>query len=1390
MALAAFHPSVARWFAECVGEPTLPQVRGWEAIRRGEHTLIAAPTGSGKTLAAFLVALDGLLRQGDALADETTVLYVSPLRALSNDVRLNLERPLAALRERDPSLPEVRVLVRTGDTSAKDRAAMRRKAPHVLVTTPESLFILLASVSGRRMLRAVRTVIVDEIHALAPNRRGAHLALSLERLTALAGVRVQRVGLSATQRPIQEVAHFLGGTETRAPSESPSDTPAPRRVTVVDSGHLRHLDIAMELPGTPLAPVCSHEQWKEIHERIAALVGAHRTTLIFVNTRKLAERTAVRIAEIVGEGVVTAHHGSLSRERRQDAERRLKDGKLRALVATASLELGIDIGDVDLVVQIGATWSIATFLQRVGRAGHGVGRTPKGRLFPLTIEDLVYGAALLDAVSRRELDKLEIPRGGLDVLAQQIVASCVGGAQSRDVLFSMLRSAWPYRDLPRADFDACVALHTGGVAAVSDAAGSAALGASTPSRSARFALLHADDVNGTLRATRRAAIACATSGGAIPDNAQYEVRQEPEGIQIGHLDEDFAVESSVGDIVQLGTTSWRILKVEPGTIRVADAQGSPPTVPFWRGEAPSRTQELAAAAARVRRLALDAETAGGCGGNEVLPRSDAACGGNEVPPRSGTSTRSPLPGVPEGAWTQITDHVKAGVAVLGELPTTETIVAERFFDETGGMQLVIHAPFGGRVNRAWGLALRKRFCRGFGFELQAAATEDAILISLAPQHGFAVEDVFSFLHPNSARHVLEQAVLGSPLFLTRWRWDVTRALVVERFGKGRRVPAPLLRMRCDDALVAAFPAVLACPETLPGGDTEIPLHHPVVRQAMDDCLDEAMDVAGYVDVVRKLRAGEIRTRAVDVPEPSSFARSIMAAQPWAFLDDGAIEERRTQAVQTRRTLDPKAADTVGALDPAAIARVREEAWPDPRDAEEVHEALRWMGYVRDAEAGPWSAWLAELAAARRVVHETVAGDGRWYAAETSREPKSLLRGRLEALGPVFAADAALGADAAAHLAELGSEGFALRCRIDGKDAWCERRLLARIHRATIEGLRREIEPVTAAELLRFLATWQHATEERKLDGPRGVVEVVRQLAGFEIPAAAWEASVLPLRVRGYRREFLDQATLSGEVAWLRLSPGAATSRGAPIRTTPVALVPREDLDRWLGVAPPRPASDGVAEPPSSDASAVLDVLTARGASFPQEIERRAGLLPSQADRALGELVGRGLVTCDSFAGLRRLVVPAARRRPTIALPGRWSLVPRGAPEPVAPGGPEMSDAEFAARALLRRWGVVFKRVIDRERLGVPWFDIVRALRRMELRGDVRGGRFVGGFSGEQFALPDAVELLRRTRRETRDGTAPKHAPLDVSAADPLNLEGILTPAARVAKNARRRVAIG
>ncbi len=1256
----------------------------------------------GKTLAAFLWAIDSLLTQGEALREETSVLYVSPLKALANDIQKNLRGPLAEIRALDPTLPEIRVLVRSGDTPAKEREAMRKRPPHILVTTPESLYILLTTEGGRSMLRTVRTVIVDEVHAVLGDKRGSHLALSLERLEVLcsrpAGA-VQRIGLSATQKPVEDVGRFLVGAD--------------RPCVLVDEGHRRELDVAVEIPPSPLEPVCSHEIWSEIYARIAALVQAHTTTLVFVGTRKLAERAAAQLSKLLGDDAVACHHSSLSKERRLDAEQRLKTGKLRALVATASLELGIDVGDVDLAIQVGTPKSIATFLQRVGRSGHGVGRTPKGRLFPLTRDELVEAAALLRALRLGLLDRTPQPSAPLDILAQQIVAACVAESWNEDDLFAALRRAWPYREIAREDFDAVLAMHADG----------------------RSALLHRDAVNRRVRATRRARLTAITSGGAIPDTTQYRVVLEPEGTHVGAIDEDFAIESNAGDVFQLGNASWRILRIERGLVRVADAQGAPPSLPFWVAEAPSRTRELSELVGLVRE------------------HGDAAWLEREC-------------GVSPEVAREIALYLEEGRRTLGTVPTQARLVLERFFDESGGAQLVLHSLYGGRINRALGLALRKRFCRRFGFELQAAANEDAIVLSLTPEHSFPLEEVFDYLRAESVEDLLVQAVLVTPTFAARWRWNAGRSLLLERFRNGRPVAPQIQRMRADDLLAACFPAAAACGETLPPGDLEIS-DHPMARQTIEDCLHEAMDVDGLVEVLRGLRDGRIERVAVDVSEPSVFARSVLSVRPYGFLDDAPLEERRTQAVHARRSLRARDADDVGALDPEAIARVREEAWPDPRNAEEVHEALLWMGFVALVEAKPWQEWLEALAAERRVVLE----DGRWFAVEATREPKAVLRGRMEALGPVFADDPRIGlparADPVPHLHDLERDGALMRTRLDGREAWCDRRLLARIQRYTLDRLRREIEPVSAADFLRFLAAWQHVAEGHRLEGPAGVRTVIRQLAGFEAPIARWERRLLGPRVKGYRSEWLDDLMLSGEIGWGRLTAAGKSA----LRSTPIALFPREEIESWSALAAPRLAPEL-----SGPAQKTCAALTQRGALFLRDLERAAGLLPSDAERGLEELIALGLVTSDSFASVRAMLRPSWQRKEPAVGAGRWSLSPPPLPN-------DANTAEFLARALLRRWGVIFRALLERERLACPWRELARACRLLELRGEVRGGRFVSGFSGEQFAAPEAVTLLRKIRRE-ESGT-----PVALSASDPLNLDGVLTQAERVPTTRMRTILV-
>lgn len=1382
-ALEHFHPAVAGWFRRAFPAPTEPQARAWPAIRAGGNVLLAAPTGSGKTLAAFLAALDSLVRLGleGGLSEQTRVLYVSPLKALSNDIHRNLERPLAGIRRELAALglPEVEIhaLVRTGDTPQAERGRMRRKPPHILVTTPESLYLLLTSDSGRRALASTRTVIVDEIHALAANKRGAHLALSLERLEHLCARRPARIGLSATQKPIEEMAAFLAGVG--------------RACTIVDAGHRRPCDLALEVPDSPLEAVMSGDVWEQVYDRLAELVCEHRSTLVFVNTRRLAERVARALTERLGPDAVTSHHGSLARELRLEAESRLKRGELKALVATSSLELGIDVGHVDLVCQIGTPRAISALLQRVGRSGHAVGALPKGRLFPLSRDDLVECAALLGAVRRGELDRLRIPEKPLDVLAQQIAAEVACGECDEQALFERLRRAWPYRDLAREEYGAVVRMLAEGFATRRGRSG---------------ALLHRDAVNRRLRPRAGLRLTAVTCGGTIPDTADYAVVLEPHEQVIGSVNEDFAVESLAGDIFQLGNASYRILRVETGRVRVEDARGLPPSIPFWLGEAPARSDEVSAAVSRLRselESRLDDGTA-----HDYLAR--------EI-------------GIAPQAAQQIVDYFAAAKAALGALPTRELLVLERFFDESGGAQLVIHSPYGSRVNRAWGLALRKRFCRKFNFELQAATTEDAIVLSLTTAHSFALEEATRYLNSRTARALLVQALLDSPMFTTRWRWVATIALALPRCRGATRIAPQLQRMQAEDLLAAVFPDPLACRENL-AGEREIP-DHPLVAQTLSDCLTEAMDVQGLERLLERIECGEVRVTVRELAGPSPLALEVLCARPYAFLDDAPLEERRTQAVYARRWLDARSAADIGRLDAAALARVREEAWPQAATADELHDALTWIALVTEAEAEAQPAWgglLRELARQGRAARLVpfASGTGFWIAAErlpefTAVHPGArldpqiaappecaarrwrreaalleIVRGRLEGLGPVtaqrLAADIVVPlAEVNAALAALEAEGFAMRgvfAPEAGAEQWCERRLLARIHRYTIERLRREIEPVCAADFMRFLFDWQRVSAAERMAGPDALAAVLSQLEGYEAAAAAWETELLPARVQGYEPAWLDDLCLSGRVVWARLGATRGRVGGsqapAPVRATPVTLVARRSLPAWAALAGPARLEL------SSRARAVADYLAHRGASFFEDLVAGLDLPRTFVEDALRELVVAGLVHSDGFSGLRALLLPAQRRKPVagqrrrrtalfgVEDAGRWALVPRGA-EP----GPPHAHAERVARSLVRRYGVVFWRLLAREAEWLPpWRELLAAFRRLEARGEVRGGRFVAGFSGEQFAAPEAVGVLRGVRNREPCGEL-----IVVSGADPLNLSGLIVPGPKVPAIAGNRV---
>src|SRR5450432_2235982 len=1420
--LAWAHPVVQEWFISKFGTPTEPQEQGWPHILARRTTLISAPTGSGKTLAAFLICIDSLVRTALSgnLSDRTEILYVSPLKALGNDIQKNLEGPLAEITElagqKGLLMPRIRVAVRTGDTLPHERQAMLKRPPHILVTTPESLYILLTAGRSREILRDVNTVIVDEIHAVADDKRGSHLTLSLERLDSLTGRRAVRIGLSATQKPIEVVAHYLTG----------NGQPEPQ---IVNIGHMRTLDLAIEVPGQELGPVASNEMWDEIYDRIVQLVQEHRSTLVFVNTRRLVERIAFSLSGRMGEDTVAAHHGSLARKMRLDAENKLKNGKVKVLVATASLELGIDVGFVDLAIHIGSPRAIAVALQRFGRSGHWRGAVPKGRFFVTTRDELIECAALVRCIHQGELDRLIIPESPLDVMAQQIVATCCAEEWDEDELFALVKRAYPYRDLERKDYDDIVAMLADGIA----------------SQRGRYgAYLYHDKVNRKLKARRGARMVAIINGGAIPETNLYNVIAEPEGVMVGTLHEDFAIESMKGDIVLLGNTSWRIRRIEAaGRVIVEDAHGAPPSIPFWLGEAPGRTEELSQQVGELRQMISD-----------LTPNTVPGFVNQKSPETlHAVDWLKQECGLDDAGAEQAIEYIVCGRAVLGAVPTANTIIAERFFDEGGGMQLIVHAPFGTRINKAWGLSLRKRFCVSFNFELQAAATDNGVNISLAEQHSFPLADVFNFLHENTVKDVLQQAALLSPLLETRWRWDANRSLALLRYWNGKKIPLQVQRTRSADLLASVFPGAAQCQENA-DGPIVIP-DHPLIREVMKDIFQEAMDLEGLKNVLRRIRSGDLKCIAVDTPVPSVFSHEILNSNPYSFLDDAPLEERRARAVGLRRTLPEAVLKEVGGLDPAAIDEVRAGAWPDVREADELADALHTLIGIPEDCLTPdgrrstevWLPFFDHLRMSHRATRASVRRDAVsadspfddgeiffWVSAEKAQHFRAIYpEARFEEELPAIAGDApslddalkamvtgwlahtgpttaiALGSFLGVNVTEIEktllrieSSGLILRGHFTNKPAqetqvplstvglpanleWCERRLLARIHRLTLGSLRTQIEPVTAATFMRWLFRWQHVAPGTQVRGERGTLEVVKQLQGFEVAASAWERHVLMQRIANYEPADLDQLCMTGAVGWGRLSPHPAmlqeTSTGVrrvvPTSVAPITFFVREEAE-WMALPSVHSAHEDARNQIkglSPAAREVMEYLKSHGACFFIDIVRGSGKTKADVETGLWELVAAGLVTADGFDNLRALIDPRRRsavgngktNRPRHSA-GRWSLL-----SPLQGEDPQKA-IESVCKMLLERYGVVFRELLARECILPRWRDLLINFRRMEDRGEIRGGRFISGFIGEQFALPMAVDSLRATKSLPASGEA-----ITISASDPLNLAGIVVPGERV-----------
>lgn len=1390
------HPLVRDWFSEKLGKPTEPQILGWAAISNKKTTLISAPTGSGKTLAAFLSCINRLVIKAvnHSLKPETEILYISPLKALSNDIHKNLTEPLAEIKKlahlRNIIMDDIDVAVRTGDTMMKDRQKMIKKPPHILVTTPESLYILLTASKSREILKNVKTVIVDEIHALVNNKRGSHLALSLERLTHLVQHNILRIGLSATQKPIETVAEFLAGPNRLKP-------------VIIDKGHVRKLELNIEVPNSELGPVASNEMWDEIYDKITNLSEQNRSILVFVNTRRLAERIAHHLSERIGEDQVTAHHGSLSRKLRHDAENKLKLGKLKVLVATASLELGIDIGTVDLVCQIGSPRAMSIALQRVGRSGHWYGAISRGLFFATTRDELLECCALVYAISHGKLDNLIIPKEPIDILAQQIIASCAADDWLEADLYKMIKEAYPYKNLSLETFHAVIEMLSNGVAG---------------SRGRYGAYLFRDQINGIVKGRRGSRLTAITSGGAIPETGLFSVVAEPDGAMVGTLDEDFAVESNRGDIILLGTTSWQIKRVEnaAGRVLVENAHGAPPNVPFWRGEAPGRTIELSEQVSDLRQIL-----------NDLLPIMDPPA--IEIAKQHNTKEAiqwlKTNCSVDESGAEQLIEYLLQGRAILGSIPTLNNIIAERFFDESGGMQLIIHAPLGMKINKAWGLALRKSFCRSFNFELQAAATDNGLNICLAEQHSFPLADVFHFIHPNSLKENLIQAILQSPIFKTRWRWTATRSLALVRFRNGRKVPPNIQRMLSDDLLAAVFPDAAACQDNLAGRDIELP-DHPLINETMKDILTDALDLEGFTKLITAILQGSIRCIAVDTPTPSVFCHEILNANPYAFLDDAPLEERRARAVEMRRTLPETLLQNIGKLDPTAILEIQQQAWPDIRSEDELQDALQTFIAIPESvmqKAIHWPELCQILNTQKRVGSAKVNGIGFWFAVEKQKTfsiiyPNAtmdthlkeiekvypnkedamvnLIQGWIQHLGPTTNEELSSllqieSSDTEQALLRLENSGSILRgnFRNIGSIEWCDRRLLARIHRLTLGQLRKEIAPVNAAVFMNWLLKWQHLGSGNQLRGENGLFEIIKQLQGFELPANAWEGQIFSKRITAYERDMLDKLCLTGRVGWGRFSKHASLTiaedetdqykRIIPTSIVPITFFVREELcelneeDEAINTN----VEINLESSLSSNAKKILRFLEKKGASFFSDIQRGIHILESELENGLWELVAVGAITADSFDNLRALIDPQRRLNKrgrhgrTRYSTGRWSVLTQ-----------DHLTIEEQCWSLLKRYGVVFRDLLQREKNLPRWRDLLISLRRLEDRGEIRGGRFVDGFNGEQFALPYVVDSIRAFRSQQ-----PKNEIISISAMDPLNLIGIILPGSKVSSLSKKKI---
>ncbi|MCE9598991.1 MAG: DEAD/DEAH box helicase [Spirochaetia bacterium] len=1339
-----FHPAVAGWFEQTLGSPTQIQNLAWPVLRKGNHALISAPTGSGKTLAAFLSILDELvcLSQSDELPQESRVLYISPLKALSNDIEKNLNVPLAGICERleqsGGTAPRIDIMVRTGDTNSSQRARMLRIRPQIIVTTPESLYVLLTSESGRNLLSTIRTVIVDEIHAIVGSRRGSHLALSLERLEHLVGRRIQRIGLSATVKPLELVAEFL--------CPDPGDP-----CIILDEGHTRQTDVKMMLPELPLGAVMTQEAWGQIHRQLVDQIQSHNTCLIFVNNRRLCERLARHLSELLGQERVGAHHGSLSRVQRLKAENALKAGELKVMVSTASLELGIDIGSIDLVVQISSPRSIHTFLQRIGRSEHRRDGISKAILIPLTRDDLVECTALLRAMYAGKLEAIAIPNKPLDILAQQIVAEISCREYERSELLALIQRSYPYKCITDAEFEQILDMLQEGY--------SLRFG-----KRARY--IFYDRMQGIIQPRRIARLSAITNGGAIAENFEYEVILEGDQVFLGTVHEDFAIESLAGDVFQLGNQFWRILRISVGKVFVAPAPNSTPSMPFWVAEAPGRTDELSRAVSDLREMA-NLELASGRYAPTLVRET----------------------GITEYGALQLAEYFQETKGLLGHVPSMDRIIIERFFDEAEDCHIVIHSPYGTRINRAWGLALRKRFCRKFNFELQAAATDDAILFSLSHTHSFALPEVFSYLKKASAERILVQALLDAPMFEIRWRWNASRALAILRMYGGKRIVPQIQKSQAQDLIALVFPDQIACAENL-SGERQVP-DHPLVNQTIHDCLHEAMDVRGWEAVLSRIESQEIQITSVDTPAASALSHEILNARPYAFLDDAPLEERRTRAVRTDvRPMTPEE------IPDDLVDQVRRASLPEPRDEAELYDALTAFGIlpIKEAQLLNSCGALDSIIESGRVrVTEPgflLSGDRLQHVAlifpewlidvpvriqnPTLTQAQALdevVLGHMELIGPLEAAE--LQKRIPVSIAQIKESFLRLELAgtifvMPGKDGvYCERAFWSRMR--NFSRIQKPAE-ATPQDYMNFLFTWQHLTQDSKMQGLDAVETIARQLQGFAMPAESWQ-QVFKSRITDFVPSALDQVFLTGKFLWWRhVKPGEAPRRTVT-RNVPIMILSREML-------PLVSATSNVKF--SHYAETVREYLQLYGASFLPEIESGVKLFPEQIQFGLKELIAAGQITSDSLLALNYLFRkrhPGSRQRgfrpeyPT----GRWSLIR-------SQKAPDDDTADLMiARLFLRRYGIVFRYIAEREQLNRPWLSLVRVLRRLEMQGEVRSGRFIKEVWGEQFALPEALGLLDRARTDASS------TDIQLPTYDPLNLAGVLFDGNRIAANRKSLV---